>query len=125
LSIDSTVASDNLRPPKYPEIAAPRGTRLVDGWLPDIECCGGSGQAVFEYDTTWRADGSGAERLYWQKQPGTNGDKIDITWTDGSGRSFHVAGDLNQDRLITLSTSGVALAAGQPAQATLPRLSLG
>jgi hypothetical protein len=117
--------SDNLRPVKYSNPAPPEGTHLMDGWLPDIACCGGRGQAVFEYDSPWPASDRGSHQVYWQKQPGTVNDKIDVTWTDENGHTFKVSGDLGQDRVITLSPNGVTLTAGQPAQATLPSLSLG
>jgi hypothetical protein len=121
---NASSTSDNLRSVKYPNPPAPLGTQLLDGWLPDVSCCGGTGQAVFEYDTAWpRIQGS--DQIYWQKQPGTVSDKIDLTWNDGNGNTFKVSGDLGQDQVITLSPTGVSLTAGQPAQAKLPSLSLG
>lgn len=115
--------SNNLRPPKFPEVGTPTSMRLTDGWLPDINCCGASGQAIFEYDTPWPSQG--VERIYWQKQPGTVNDKVDVVWNNGNGHTYRVSGDLGQDRIITLTPTTVTLTAGQPAQATLPSLSLG
>jgi hypothetical protein len=114
--------SDNLRPVQYPNPAPPAGVRLVDGWLPDIGCGGGRGQAAFEYDTPWPA---GLDQIYWQKQPGTDNDKIDVSWSDGHGHMYTTSGDLGQDRVIALTPTAVTLTAGRPAQATLPSLSLG
>jgi hypothetical protein len=125
VGVGTSKASDNLRPVKFPNPPPLAGTDVMDGWLPDISCCSGRGQAVFEYDTPWSADGRGLDKIYWQKQPGTVVDTIDVTWNDGNGHAFKAAGDLSQDRVITVSPSGVNLAAGQPAQATLPSLSLG
>jgi hypothetical protein len=48
-----------------------------------------------------------------------------VTWNDGNSHTYTVSGDLGQDRVITLRLTGVTLTAGQPAQATLPSLSLG
>jgi hypothetical protein len=97
----------------------------MDGWLPDIECCGGKGQATFEFDTPWPVGVEGGNQIYWQKQPGVINDAVDIVWNDGTGHTFRVSGNLNQDRVITLMPTGVTIAAGQPAQAALPSLSLG
>jgi hypothetical protein len=121
----ATSASHNLRPPKYPEFAPPAGTLLLDGWLTTIECCGGKGEAVIDYDTPWPVRDTGRSQIYWQKQPGVVNDKVDVIWSDGSGHTYTVSGDLNQDRVITLTPTGVILTAGQPAQAKLPSLSLG
>jgi hypothetical protein len=117
--------SDNLRPVKYANPAPPAGTRLLDGWLPDVRGYGGHGQAVFEYDTPWPERDKGQDQIYWQKQPGTINDRIDVTWNDGNGHTYTVNGDLAQDRVITLTPTGVTLTPGQPAQAQLPSLSLG
>ena len=117
--------SDNLRPVKYPNPAPLAGTRLLDGWLPDVRGYGGHAQAVFEYDTPWPVRNNGQDQIYWQKQPGTVSDTVDLTWNDGNGHVYTVSGDLRQDRVITLRPTGVTLTAGQPAQATLPSLSLG
>jgi hypothetical protein len=66
LYVGDTASStrDNLRPVKYPNPAPPEGTQMLDGWLPDIRGYGGQGQAVFEYDTPWHADGRGEDQIY-------------------------------------------------------------
>lgn len=117
--------SDNLSPAKYPNPAPPAGTQLLAGWLPEVPGYGGHAQAVFEYDTPWPVADKGQANIYWQKQPGTLNDKVDVTWNDGDGHVYRVSGDLGQDRVITLTPSGVTLTPGQPAQAQLPSLSLG
>lgn len=117
--------SDNLRPAKYGKPSPPSGASLLQGWLPDVQCCGGHGQAVFQYDTPWPAHANGNDEIYWQKQPGTVNDTIDVVWNDGLGQTYRTSGDLGADRVISLTTTGVKLAAGHPAQATLPSLSLG
>jgi Protein of unknown function (DUF4012) len=117
--------SDNLSPVKYPNPTPPAGTRLIDGWLPAIQGYGGHGQAVFQYDTPWQADDKGQVKIYWQKEPGTVNDKVDVIWNDGSGHTYKVSGDLGQDRVIMLTATGVILTPGQPAEAKLPSLSLG
>lgn len=116
--------SNNLRPAQYPNPDPPAGTRLLDGWL-NVPGYGGHAQAVFEYDAPWPEREKGQARIYWQKQPGTLSDKIDVTWNDGNGHTYTVSGDLGQDRVIALTPTGVTLTPGRPAQASLPSLSLG
>jgi hypothetical protein len=125
VSASASSTRNNLRPVKYPNPAPPPGTRLIDGWVPLFHGYGHSAQAVFEYDTPWVSSGRGEEKIYWQKQPGTLSDAVTVKWNDGSGHTYIVTGDLSQDRVITFSSRGVSLAAGQPAQALLPSLSLG
>ena len=122
---NATKRSNNLRPVKYANPAAPTGTRLSDGWLPDIVCGGGHGRAVFNYDTPLPGTTGNLDQMYWQKQPGTANDRIDVTWSAGNGHTYKVGGSLAKDRIISLTPTGVTLTAGQPAQATLPSLSLG
>lgn len=119
--------SDNLKPVKYADPAPPADTRLFDGWLNpiQIQCCGDKGHAVFAYDTQWTPSPRGLYEIYWQKQPGTVNDSVDLIWNAGNGKTFTVAGDLGQDRVIALTSAGVALSVGQAGQATLPSLSLG
>jgi hypothetical protein len=117
--------SDNLRPVVYANPAPPAGLQLLDGWAQDIPCCGGRGRAMFEFDTRWPLHDRGVHQVYWQKQPGTLGDQVDVSWSDGAGHTYTINGDLGQDRVISLSPNGVRLKAGQPAQAALPSLGLG
>jgi len=124
VSSNATGLSINLRPTKYPDPKPPAGTRLLAGWL-NTPGYGSRGEAVFEYNTPWQADASGNDALYWQKQPGTVNDAIDLVWNDGKGHSFKAKGVLSLDLLITLTPTSVALDAGHRAQATLPSLSLG
>ncbi|HEV2035654.1 MAG TPA: DUF4012 domain-containing protein [Candidatus Dormibacteraeota bacterium] len=126
LYVSDTASStwDNLRPVKYASPTPPAGTRVIDGWVPLFHGYGHSAEAVFEYDTPWQANGRGQEKMYWQKQPGTLIDKVDVTWSVNS-HTYKVSGDLGQDRVITLAPNGVTLTPGQPAQAHLPNLSLG
>ncbi len=116
--------STNLTGVRFPNPDPPQGLRMLDGWSV-VQCCGGKSLAVFAYDTPWQLPDRGLDKIYWQKQPGTLSDKIDVIWTDAGGRSHTVSGDLSQDIVINLSPSGVGLSPGKPAQATLPSLSLG
>ncbi|MFI5284543.1 MAG: DUF4012 domain-containing protein, partial [Candidatus Dormibacterales bacterium] len=127
LFVGSTASaiSDNLRPVMYSNPAPPAGTSAADGWVWDLACGGGRSQTVITYDTPWAPTARGVDHIYWQKQPGTIGDHIAITWNDGAGHSFSASGTLDQDRVINLAPSGVSLTPGNPAQATLPSLSLG
>jgi hypothetical protein len=125
VSATASGASDNLRPVKYPNPAPPTGTSMIDGWVPLFHGYGHSAEAVFDYDTPWAGNGRGEGQLYLQKQPGTLADAVTVKWNDGSGHTYTTGGDLGQDRVITFSSRGVSIAAGQPAQAKLPSLSLG
>jgi len=125
VSGNATNTGDNLRRVKYPDPPPPTGTQMIDGWVPLFHGYGHSAQAIFGYDTPWIADGRGESSIYWQKQPGTLPDAITVIWNDGSGHSYTVNGDLGQDRVISFSSRGVSIAAGQAAQAKLPSLSLG
>jgi hypothetical protein len=121
----ATNTLESLRTVKYADPAPPIGTKLVDGWLPMVFCCGGTGQAKFEYDTPWSVRDRDFQQIYWQKQPGTVRDSVRVIWNDGNGHTYTVNGDLAQDRIIKLLPAGVSLTAGQAAAATLPSLSLG
>lgn len=125
VSNNASSAGDNLRRAKYPNPAPPTGTAMIDGWVPTFHGYGHSAEAVFTYDTPWVADGRGEGQIYWQKEPGTLTDAVSVKWNDGNGHTYTVNGDLGQDRVISFSSRGVTIAAGQPAQAKLPSLSLG
>ncbi len=116
--------SDNLQSVRFSNPAPPSSFVMSDGWLID-GCCGSRAEAVFEYDTPWVTDAGGAYEIYWQKQPGTANDSINLTWLDGTGTTQLTVGTLTQDQIITLTPAGAALSAGHPAQVTLPSLSLG
>lgn len=66
----------------------------------------------------------GTDQVYFQKQPGTVADQVNVTWNDGFGHTYNTSGEFGQDLPITPSLTGVTIAAGHPAQATLPSLSL-
>lgn len=120
-----SAGTNNLVRPKYPSPGAPPGLKVLDGWLPAIDGGGAHGQAIFEYDTPWHADDQGVGHLYWQKQPGTGNDKIDVIWVDGRDHGMYTTtGALSQDQIINLGPNGVTLTAGQPAQAKIPTISL-
>ena len=116
--------SDDLVRPRYPNPAPPAGTQVLDGWM-SIHGYGHDRLVTFQWDTSWQPNGRGVEQIYWQKQPGTQADRIDVTWIDGNGHTYKLSGDLGQDRVITLAPSGLTLAAGQVGTAQLPSLSLG
>jgi hypothetical protein len=124
VAADAFSASDNLQSVVYPNPPPPANTKLLDGWL-FVNCGGGHGQAVFDYDTPWPTNAGPIFQIYWQKQPGTVTDTVDVSWTDGGAITYHAHGDLSQDRGIVLEPAKVSLVPGQPAQATLPSLGLG
>jgi hypothetical protein len=109
---------------EQPLTEAPAGTRRVDGWFQINVGPSGSGtqRATFEYDTPWNQDRSGAHALYWQKQPGPEGDPVEVVW-NANGRSSRASGDLSRDRVIRLLPGGVRIEAGSAAKASLPSLS--
>jgi hypothetical protein len=125
LSGNASAGTTNLRAVRYPNPPPPAGLAMLDGWVPTFHGYGHSAEAIFEYDTPWHVDAHGENKTYWQKQPGTLGDKINITWRDGAGHVYSASGDLIQDQLVTLSAKGVAITAAQSGQASLPSLSLG
>ncbi|HKC20432.1 MAG TPA: hypothetical protein VKE27_12480, partial [Candidatus Dormibacteraeota bacterium] len=115
--------STNLSIP-HREMSAPSGTKLLDGWI-NLHGYGHDHVVTFDWNTPWQPNGRGVEQIYWQKQPGTQPDKVDVTWNDGDGHTYKVSGDLAQDRVITLAPNGVSLLQGQVGTAQLPSLSLG
>lgn len=116
--------SDNLTPLIYRNGPPPAGTTRIDGWTL-IPGYGNRAQAVFTWDTAWAPAPDSQVSIYWQKEPGTVVDRIDVTWNASGGKTFKVAGDLGQDRIITLLPGGVTMTPGHLAQATLPSLNLG
>ena len=114
-----------LRALRYANVAPPAGTRAMEGWLSLFHGYGHAAEMIFEYDTPWRADGRGNDAIYLQKQPGTINDKVSVVWHDGYGHTYTKSDTLDGDRVITVSTRGMSIYAGQPAQAQLPSLSLG
>jgi hypothetical protein len=124
IGADAFSMSDNLQPVAYSNPAPPAQTKLLDGWL-FVNCGGGHAQGIFDYDTPWPAHDKAGVQIYWQKQPGTAADRVDVSWDPGIGGTFSAHGDLRQDRVIVLTNGGVTLDVGQSSQAALPSLSLG
>jgi putative NADPH-quinone reductase len=75
---------------------------------------------MFNYSTQWQLRSANPYQVYWQNQPGTVNDRIDVTWSDGNGHTYNVGGSHAQGRTISLLSTGVSLTTGQAAQATLP-----
>ena len=73
-----------------------------------------------QWDTPLPA-GAVSHSIYWQKQAGTLNDAITITYKVG-GKTFTAASDLSQDRVLTLSDSGVQVTDGSAGSAHLPTL---
>jgi hypothetical protein len=83
---------------KNPLTEIPAGMKMADGWWQiniDPRTGVGRSQITFDYDTPWTA----------------------------AGRRYEASGDLGQDRVITLTPSGVTLTPGQAGTAKLPSLS--
>jgi hypothetical protein len=102
----------------------PPGLQQVEGWM-FTRGYGNSKSMAFDWDTPWQPNGRGEEQIYWQKQPGTSSDKVEVIWNDGNGHTYQTNGDLAQDRVITLTTKGVTLTQGQLGTFQFPSLSLG
>jgi hypothetical protein len=98
--------------------------KQVEGWM-NMRGYGNTRSMAFDWDTPWQPNGRGEEQIYWQKQPGTSSDKVDVIWNDGNGHTYQTSGDLAQDRVITLTTKGVTLTQGQLGTFQFPSLSLG
>jgi len=118
-----TSPSHNLVRPKYAN-PTPSGIAMLDGWI-NIHGYGHNRIVVLQWDTPWQPNGRGQQQIYWQKQPGTSNDKVDVIWNDGNGHTRTLSGDLGQDRVITLAPSAVTLTTGHVGTAQLPSLSLG
>jgi len=116
--------SSNLTSMQDPNGAPPAGMRRLDGWT-TIAGYGRHRQVVFSYDTPRKPGPVQMDSIYWQKQPGTYADKIDLIWNVGASHILKASGDLAQDRVINLLPTGLALTVGQQGQAQLPGLSLG
>jgi hypothetical protein len=116
--------ANDLKPARYASPPPPPGTKMSEGWF-TIPGQGNDRAFAFEWDTPWKPNGRGVQQVYWQKQPGTLDDPVEVIWKDGNGHTYKVTGNLGQDRLISLSPSGVALDQGQVGSAQLPSLGLG
>ncbi len=124
VSDKAAALSNNMVRSRYVSPPPPAGTHMLGGWL-NIHGYGHDYVAVITWDTPWQPNGRGQEQIYWQKQPGTSNDKIDVVWNDGNGHTYKTTGDLAQDRVITLAPSAVTLVQGQIGSAQLPSLTLG
>ena len=111
-------------PDKLQLTEVPSGLKMVDGWYQnnvDPRTGVGRTQIGFSWDTPLPSLTKPFE-IYWQKQPGTLNDGAHIIWSVG-GHRFEATGDLAQDRVITLTPTGVTLTPGQAGTAQLPSLS--
>ena len=119
---NSSHLSESILAMQHSDSAAP-GYRLIDGWL-TLPGYGSHTTVVFQYDTPWSPNARQVDQIYWQKEPGTLNDAVQVVWNDGAGHSYQTRGDLAQDRIINLMPSGVSLVPGQTGSAQLPSLSL-
>lgn len=89
----------------------PSGAKVAGGWIFVQVGDGLSGdyQATFAWETPWPAARSSAV-LYWQKQPGTGQDPVQVTWTSGAG-TYSVGGDLREDQVVTAAADRVSMRA--------------
>jgi hypothetical protein len=88
----------------------PPGSLVAGGWIFILVGQGLSGnyQATFTWDTPWTPAADGSSSLYWEKQPGTVRDAVQVRWTDG-GASASATSDLRQDRLVAFGPKGVVV----------------
>ena len=114
----------DLKGSRFSNPNPPPGLQQLSGWI-TIPGYGNRGAVFFEYNTPWVTSRQGEHTTYWQKQPGTGPDQVDVTWNDGQGKSYTAHGSLTQDMTLTLSSRGVIFAAATAASAQLPSLSLG
>jgi Protein of unknown function (DUF4012) len=121
----SSAGTANLTRGKYPDPSPPATMHMIDGWMTAIPGGGGHIRTVFSYDTPWQADDQGVAHIYWQKQPGTLNDKIQVSWAGPNQTVYTASSQLSSDQVINLGPGGVTVTVGQPAQAKLPSISLG
>ncbi len=121
------LSSQGLRADKYPPPDSPSGLKMTDGWFAlnvNPRTSKGTSEVVLTYDTPWQPDAAGDEVIYWQKQPGTGPDIVNVTMK-ADGRSSSATGDVSQDRKIVINATGVVkIVPGQAGSAHLPGLSL-
>ena len=109
---------------RYPSDEKPAGVKLTDGWFnveADLRLGNGTHQFSIDYTTDIEDLAAAGHQIYWQKQAGTVSDRVHVTLQTGGG-SFTADTDLSQDRLLTLSSHGVQVAAGNVPTAHLPVL---
>jgi len=80
----------------------------------------GTNVVTIEYDTP-AGDMQQGHTIYWQKQAGTLSDPVAISYVI-NGKTFRTNTDLSQDRVLTLSGEGMAIAAGHTGTAGIPLL---
>jgi hypothetical protein len=93
----------------------PPGAQVAGGWIFILVGDGLSGnyQATFSWDTPWAPPAAGSSSLYWQKQPGTVRDAVQVTWSNG-GATASATSDLSQDRVVTFGSNGVVVSPAPP-----------
>lgn len=117
----TNVSIGDVFPDKFASTEQPTGLQMRDGWVyiainPELGY--GTWTYTFQYDTPY--DGS-TQRLYWQKQPGTQSDAIDLSWSIG-GQTHAATSTLTQDKVVTLTLTGLTVSNGHSAAAELPSL---
>jgi hypothetical protein len=110
LSIRSAASAEYAavrRPGRQGQVPPP-GSQVVGGWIFVLVGGGLDGryEVTFSYDTPWAPGPDQAHTIYWQKQPGTTRDRVELSLSTGS-RTFTASGDLSADRLVKLSDGGV------------------
>ena len=111
-----------IQPPAGRTQAAPAGGQVAGGWIfIDVgQELSGRYRATFTWDTPWAPGPDGAVRIYWQKQPGTLHDPVQVTWASPRGPRS-ATGDLSMDRIISLRSERVGIdPAPSPARVSPP-----
>jgi hypothetical protein len=112
--------ASNLVVDKVPSQETQKGIALMDGWgQVNIDAARGYGVVDFTFSWTTKIPSSGPSPIYWQKQPGTLNDSVTVTYAV-NGRSFVSRTDLSQDRILTLTPSGIGVEAGSSGAAAIP-----
>ena len=93
----------------------PPGAQVASGWIFILvgEGLSGNYQATFAWETPWAPAAGGSSSLYWEKQPGTVKDAVQVTWTSG-GATASATSDLSQDRVVTFGSNGVVVSPAPP-----------
>jgi len=101
---------DRIEAPGRRTQVAPPGAQVAGGWIFVLVGPGLSGdyQVMFTWDTRWTAGPDDTATFYWQKQPGTVHDPVQVRWASPDGPR-RASTELSEDRIVTLRPDGLTV----------------